>query len=188
MDNKSEYVVAEIADFSINTLWWIAKCCNCFGICLVTEVSEQIAVLPNPKPTPANQLIPKEMRETLDEAKVCFQLKCYRASAAMARRCVEMACCEKKAEGASLAEKIDDLEAKRLIPSHVTVWAHALRCGGNDAVHSEESVVGSQEAESLLALVEQLLEQLYVHTQVAEQMIQLFKNNKQKKKEDHQKE
>ncbi len=150
--------------------WWIGICNGCQRPVLV--LNHGAIIFPNPLPKPIDERIPKPQFEELREAKMCFYVKCYRASAAMARRCVESTCVALNAEGKNLHSKIADLGNRGVITKEMENWATLVRYVGNDAVHPENDEVTREDAENLIHFTEQLLQILFVAPQIAREMME----------------
>jgi len=140
--------------------WWIGICNGCLEPCLVCENGDYI--YPHPRPSPTDALIPEDLRHDLDEAKLCFSVQCYRASAVMARRCVQQACLNKGCKKANLVEQIVELTQAGHITKEIEEWATVVRWIGNDAAHPGGQVVSKDDAEDALKLAEQFLHVLFV--------------------------
>ena len=83
----------------------------------------------------------------------------YEAACIMARRSVERAVNGAGGQGHNLKEKIDDLEARRLISPALREWAHEVRDIGNDGAH--EATVTREDAEQAVYFAEMLFTYLY---------------------------
>lgn len=140
--------------------WWIGICNGCRKPCLVRNEGD--CIYPHPLPSPTDKHIPDELRGDLDEAKRCLSVKCFRACAVMARRCVQQACLTKGCKKNSLAEQIAELRAKWDITQDIQEWATLVRWIGNDAAHPGDLAVTKDDAENILKLTEQFLHVLFV--------------------------
>lgn len=145
--------------------WWIGICNGCHEPSLVLNKGE--IVFPQPLPSPTDPRIPKEIALDLDEAKMCFSVKCYRACAVMARRSMESACVAKNATADRLVDKIAALAKDGVITKEIADWATVVRWVGNDAAHPELKEVTKQDAEACLQLTEQFLHVIFVTTAIA---------------------
>lgn len=140
--------------------WWMGICNGCQEVVLVKNNGQ--LVLPHPLPTPTDANIPEPMRSDLNEAKQCFAVRCFRATATMARRAIQQACIDKGASGQNLVEQIKDLTTKGVITKDVEEWATVVRWVGNDGAHPEKENVGEEDAKDCIELVEQFLHVTYV--------------------------
>ena len=145
--------------------WWIGICNACENPILVFNKGE--IAYPNPLPTPTDENIPKELARDLDEAKICFSVSCYRASVAMARRCIQNVCLHKGATAKDLVGQIAELAQKGIITKDIEEWATVVRWVGNDAAHPGKDEVKEEDAKDCLDLAEQFLHVIYVTPAVA---------------------
>lgn len=83
----------------------------------------------------------------------------YEAACIMARRGIEMAVGDFGGAGQNLFQKINDLEAKRLIPPAMRDWAHHLREIGNAGAHGER--ISREDAQQAVYFAEMLFTYLY---------------------------
>jgi hypothetical protein len=105
--------------------WWIGICNGCGLPCLVKN--EGVIVYPHPRPSPTDTNIPKELARDLDESKICLSVDCYRACAAMARRCIQNACLHKGTTAKDLVGQIAELAHKGVITKDIAEWATVVR-------------------------------------------------------------
>ncbi|GAH27643.1 unnamed protein product [marine sediment metagenome] len=104
-----------------------------------------------------------------------------RASATMIRRALQNTCIDKGAtKGSKLLDQINELAQKGVITSDIKEWATVTRWIGNDAAHPESPEVEIEEAESIIALTEQLLNVIYISPAIAEERKKI-RNQKTKK-------
>jgi len=145
--------------------WWIGICNSCQSPVLVH--GEGYNIYPSPLPTPTDPAIPPELGKDLDEAKLCFSVGCYRACAAMARRCIQNACLEKGAKEKDLVKQISELTKLGTITKDIEEWATVVRWIGNDSAHPGKDPVKKEDAEDCLKLAEQFLHIIYVTPSIA---------------------
>lgn len=143
-----------------NEKWWMGVCNYCHKPVLV--LNEGDIVYPNPLPELADPNIPEEIRADLDEAKKCFAVAAWRATAVMARRAIQSAAIRMGAGGERLVEQIAELAKEGKITAELKKWADAIRWVGNDAAHPGGEPVTREDAEEVLGLAEELLEVLFV--------------------------
>jgi len=153
---------------SQNEIWWIGICNSCHNPVLVKNRGE--VIYPSPLPTPSDERIPEHIRKDLDEAKICFSVKAYRACAVMARRAIQAAAIDKGAQKEKLVEQINELEEKEIITKELKEWATVVRWVGNDAAHPGNEEVSKEDAEDILKLAEQFLNVIYVTPAIALEM------------------
>jgi Domain of unknown function (DUF4145) len=158
--NYEEYVVGAIWKKSNTEQWWIGICNACDDPVLVFNNGQCIFPMPQPKPT--EQSIPQNIRDDLDEAKICLSASAFRASAVMARRSMQVAALDKGATSDKLVAQISELKTNGQITTDLKDWADAVRWIGNDAAHPNGAPVTKDDAEDVLHLAEQFLHVLYV--------------------------
>ena len=151
--------------------WWMGMCNNCKEICLVVENGER--VFPHPLPTPTDERIPENLKNELDEAKICFSVGAYRGCAVLARRAIQSCCIDKGSdEEKKLYQQINQIHENRVITEDVKNWATSIRWIGNDAAHPTSNHVNKDEAEDVLKLAEQFLHIVYVTSVIAKERIE----------------
>lgn len=156
---STNYIAAIYSDDSRND-WWMGICNGCRGVVLVQNNGSFIA--PTPLPSPTEKEIPKEIREDLIEAKLCFSVDCYRAACTMARRAMQQACIAKGASGKDLVAQIKDLTAKGIITKDLEEWATVVRWIGNDGAHPGKQEITKDDTKDCLDLAEQFLHVVFV--------------------------
>jgi hypothetical protein len=108
--------------------------------------------------------LPAVVVEALDEAVRCHSAGCYRATALMVRRALELVCDLEDAKGPNLAGRIKALRTKVSLPTELLEALDDLRYLGNDAAHVELKsfdAVGKDEAEAALLIAKEILKGLY---------------------------
>ncbi|MBI2573574.1 DUF4145 domain-containing protein [Candidatus Woesearchaeota archaeon] len=140
---------------------------------------EILSIAPSPLPSPTDERIPENIKQDIDEAKLCLSVRAFRACAAMCRRAIQQACMGQGADKEKKLDKqIDELQAKGIITTHISKWAHSCRFLGNDAVHPDHPEVTEQDAKDVLNLAEQLMNILYVMPAISEEMDVVHKRKK----------
>lgn len=145
--------------------WWIGVCNGCGMPSLVLNSGE--VVYPHPLPSPTDSNIPPDIASDLNEAKMTFSVGCYRACAAMARRCLQNTCIVKGATKKNLVDQIKELTQKGIITKDIEEWATVVRWVGNDAAHPGKDAVKKDDADDCLKLAEQFLHVIFVAPAVA---------------------
>lgn len=105
-----------------------------------------------------------EIKETLEEAVLCFSASCFRASAIMARRTLELVCDDQSATGANLKARIQALGQNAVVPTRLFAALDNLRLLGNDAAHVEAKdylKVGADEARLAIDVAKEVLKAVY---------------------------
>jgi hypothetical protein len=161
--------------------WWMGQCSGCRNMVLVRQGMARMqggreyvpipSVFPTPQPTPTDERIPGDIRHDLIEAKQCFSVPAYKASAAMSRRTLEGACDAKGATRSNLSQKIDELYEKNIITKDMHDMAHAVRLVGNEGAHAFAGQVDEEDARDILQLAEQFVHVLFVTGAIAESQL-----------------
>ena len=160
-----KYTTPAIWETEQGEKWWIGVCNACQQPSLVLE--RGLRVFPQPLPSPTDPNIPEALAVDLDEAKMCFAVQCYRACAAMARRCIQNACLLKGATSNDLVGQINDLMKSGIITKDIEEWATVVRWVGNDAAHPGKDPVTQEDAADVLKLAEQFLHVIFVTPAIA---------------------
>ncbi len=150
-----------------NTIWWIGVCNSCQEPVLVLNNGR--IIYPYPLPSPSDSRIPEHIRNDLDEAKICFSINAFRASAIMSRRAMQSVCIDKGATKERLANQLHELASNGIITADLKEWADAVRWVGNDAAHPDKQPVIQKDAEDILNLAEQFLHVIYVAPAIAKE-------------------
>ena len=120
--------------------------------------------------------IPPAIKETFEEAILCYAHACYRATAIMVRRTMEMLCEERGASGKNLKDRLESLRGKLGVPKELFDAAHQLRLLGNDAAHTEAQVyneIGKNELEVGLELAKELMKATYQYAALVDRLKKL---------------
>ncbi|MCX5676199.1 MAG: DUF4145 domain-containing protein [Planctomycetota bacterium] len=145
--------------------WWIGICNGCQLPSLVLNLGD--CIYPQPLPSATDSNVPKDLASDLDEAKMCFAVKCFRACAAMARRCIQNACMAKGSKSNDLVAQIRELTEAGIITKDIGEWATVVRWVGNDAAHPGKDPVKKEDAEDCPSLAEQFLHVIFVTPAIA---------------------
>ena len=125
-------------------------------------------VYPHPIPAPTDPKVPQDIAGDLDEAKMCLSVRCYRAAATMARRCIQSACLERGAPSGDPYKQIEHLLGKQIITKDMSDWANAVRCLGRDGAHPNKESVEKDDAEDAVNLADKFCEVLFVVPKIAQ--------------------
>jgi hypothetical protein len=129
-----------------------------------------VLVHPLSRSRPAPSEVPPEIKRDFEESALIIDLS-PKASAALSRRCLQ-AILERDAgvKHGNLNNEIDELLAKKILPSHIAVNLDAVRIIGNFSAHPIKSTssgeivdVEPDEAEWNLEVIESLFDYYYVH-------------------------
>lgn len=117
--------------------------------------------------------LPDQVKETFEEAIACHSDQCYRASAVMIRRTLEVLCEDQGATGKNLKDRISKLGENLILPKGFLGGLHNLRFLGNDAAHVEAKLyedIGKREIEIALDVVKILLGAAYQMESVLDEL------------------
>ncbi|MEV7512487.1 DUF4145 domain-containing protein [Streptomyces sp. NPDC091201] len=150
------------------TLLQLARCAKCGqGVLAVEEDyghgwdGEPLTVWPVTH-NAISPLVPTALRQAHDEARKCFSIKAYTASAVMVRRTLEGVCKEQGVTKTPLMRALQELRDTEKIEGRLFDWAQALRTLGNHGAHFTDQAVTREDAADALALTEALLDYMYV--------------------------
>lgn len=106
---------------------------------------------------------PAQIAATATEAWNCFSINAYRGALALARAVVESTAKDQGHDKGNLKDKIDKMADAGLIRAGVKDAAHEIRFSGNDVAHGDLArVIDAEEAEELLGIMDDVLEEVYV--------------------------
>ena len=139
---------------------------QCRGIvfCVLRETGELLHVFPRETVDWDATNLPEPIVATFEEAIVAEANRCYRASALMTRRALELVCEDQGADGATLVQRLKSLGSKAVIPEPLLQALDQLRLLGNDAAHVNARTygkVGAEEARLAIDVTKELLKAVY---------------------------
>jgi hypothetical protein len=108
--------------------------------------------------------LPEPVLATFEEAIIAEANQCYRASALMSRRTLELVCEDQGARGATLLDRLKALGGKAVLPEVLLQALDQLRLLGNDAAHVHArtyATVGPDEARIAIDVTKELLKAVY---------------------------
>lgn len=117
-----------------------------------------------PQNRPLSQAIPLALRSGHEEARRCFRVKAYTATAVMVRRTLEGLCIAHGVEERTLYKALSEMHSRDLIDKQLLEWAQELRTLGNQGAHYTTEKVSREDASDALELCEAMLDYLYVLT------------------------
>lgn len=107
------------------------------------------------------QHLPDDIRQAYEEARSCFSVSAFTASALICRKILMNVAVDKGAdENKSFAHYVNWLRNNNYIPPNSTDWVDHIRTIGNQGTH-EISPISKEEAEELITFSEMLLRILY---------------------------
>ncbi|MBB3676220.1 DUF4145 domain-containing protein [Modestobacter versicolor] len=108
--------------------------------------------------------LPPHVLDAFQEAIRCEANECYRASALMTRRTLELVCDDQGAAGPTLVKRLQALGQKAVLPEALLLALDDLRLLGNDAAHVDArdyEEVGQTEVRLALDVAKELLKAVY---------------------------
>jgi hypothetical protein len=149
----------------------LASCGECTATLLLgheeTDIgwSSPVRLYPATKDHSLSPYVPQELRREHKEARDCFSIRAYTATAVMVRRTLEGVCQEQGiVKKQPLAESLRQLRDDGKIEGRLLDWAEALRFLGNQGAHYTGTPVSREDAADALAFAEALLDYMYVLT------------------------
>ena len=116
-------------------------------------------------PVPSRWLsheIPEITRNSLEEARLCFQAHAYNACTVMAGRALEGVCRHFGAEKTNLGPGIKALREQGIIDARLGKWAEELQKARNLSAHASGEKVTKDDARDLLDFLEAICEYVFV--------------------------
>jgi hypothetical protein len=123
--------------------------------------------------------IPESIVSAMDEALTCFVNECYRASAMLVRRTLELLCNHVGSTGKDLNERITGLSSRVVLPAALLQALHDVRLLGNDAAHIDAKSydsVGKEEVSASIEITQLVLSNLFQTDSVVGKL-RAFKKN-----------
>lgn len=108
--------------------------------------------------------IPNIIRNSLEEARMCFKVRAYNACTVMCGRALEGICRHFGAEKVNLGPGIKQLREKGIIDARLGTWAEELQKARNLSAHASGEKVSKKDAQDLLDFVEAIGEYVFVLT------------------------
>ena len=109
--------------------------------------------------------LPGKIRQDLVEAGICFSAGAPRATVVLCRRALETAAQEMGATGRTLADKLEELFRKSLIPESLYHASSEIRVFGNYGAHPADDLlkdVDDEVAREVLYFARETLDDIYV--------------------------
>ncbi len=105
--------------------------------------------------------IPTLVRNSLDDARKCFQSQVYTACAVMCGRAIEALCKEKTGE-TTLYKGITKLKENGIIDDRLFEWGNALRKERNIGAHASDETISKRDAADILDFAMAITDYIYV--------------------------
>ena len=120
--------------------------------------------------------IPSSLRSAYGEARSCFRIKAYTATAIMCRKTLEGIADESKITSRNLVTALKEMKDKGIIENRLYEWADALRISGNEAAHGVNSQISREDARDILEFTHALPEYVFTFQEKFEQFKQRKSN------------
>lgn len=126
--------------------------------------------------------VPEPIADTATEAWTCRVTGAHRGAVMLARAAVESTAKAKGVTGGNLQNKIEEMATKGLIRSAVAEQGHEIRHVGNSSAHGDlEESVDPEEADEVLHLMEEVLNEVFQSPAKSERLAARREERKQKK-------
>lgn len=106
--------------------------------------------------------IPRLTRQSLGEARRCFNAKAYSACAVMCGRAIEAICAEHKTKSKNLGAGLKELLEKKVIDQRLFEWGDALRQQRNIGAHASEEDISREDAHDVMDFALAFCEYVFV--------------------------
>jgi len=106
--------------------------------------------------------IPRNIRESLEEASNCFKIRAYNACAVMCGRALEGICKNKLKESRDLGHDLKEMHNENIIDSRIFEWGEALREKRNIGAHRDIIDIDEKTAKYVLDFTYVICEYIYV--------------------------
>ena len=133
--------------------------------------SKPTRLWPSP-PEYFNSSIPRMARQSLAEAKQCFQAGAYSACAVMCGRAIEAICAEYGTSKTTLSPGLKELKDKKIIEDRLYAWGKALEKERNIGAHVSEEVTTRQDARDVLDFATAICEYIFVLSEKYEKFME----------------
>ncbi|MBU1344051.1 MAG: DUF4145 domain-containing protein [Proteobacteria bacterium] len=143
----------------------------------ITKISKYIRLWPQPNEYKSD-LIPKTIRNSLDEAKRCIDGSAYTACAAMSGRVLEGICRFFGTKGGYLGPGIEELKERGVIDSKLFEWSKEIHKHRNIAAHASEEEIAKEDAIDLYYFSEAVCNYVFVISERFNQFISRKKADK----------
>lgn len=150
----------------------LVRCTACLDMSLLMAVQigrdgeerdydEDFAVYPA-QPRSMSAAVPETLQRCFQEARACYQVRAYTASAIMCRRALELLAIERGINKNSLAAALSKLRETGDIDQRLYDWCDALRLAGNQAAHDVDQNMSQTDAKDMNELAEAIIDYVYV--------------------------
>lgn len=156
---------------------------NCRGLAVAVRNNSKGGIIHTMIPA----LIPKfdfdgvspDVVACLQEASLCYSQRCWRATAIMIRRTLEVLCREFNCSGNSLHQRLLQFRSQVLLSDDLMNGMDVLKLLGNDAAHVESrefDSIDQKELDLAMEVTRELIRALYQHRTLVNRLNSLRKN------------
>jgi uncharacterized protein DUF4145 len=148
------------------------ECLSCKGVLLghteMVQVSEDGWDYCRPDrlwPKPKNSIswkLPDLVRESLEEASLCFNARAYSATVVMCGRALESICKDHSVKDWKLSTGLKELKSKGIIDGRLFEWGEELRKSRNLSAHASDVKMTSEDSRDILDFTIAIGEYVYV--------------------------
>ena len=125
------------------------------------EWSEITRLWPKPRKR-VDWNIPDVVRDSLEEARLCYKVGAYRACAVMCGCALEGICAEYGTKAETLANGLKELRDKKIIEGRLFEWGEELRKRRNIGSHATGEKITKEDARDLLDFVSAICDYVFV--------------------------
>jgi hypothetical protein len=159
--------------FGLEYRYRLVRCAACYDLSLL--LAEKVGWLDDEEvfaddtpvyPAPPRSLgpaVPKILEACFQEARACYQVRAYTATAIMCRRALELLANARGVNQPNLAKSLAKLKDQGDIDQRLYDWCDALRLAGNKAAHDVEQGISQIDAKDMSDLVEAIIDYVYVY-------------------------
>ena len=155
-------------EVSVPAYYFLVVCATCSKVSLYSnwDVADDPfdlmqATLFYPKSRKASAIVPKRISEVYQEASRISKVA-PNAFACLIRRALEFLCEDKKAEGNTLHEMLNDLASKNIIPPVLSEMADIVKKLGNIGAHADATDVQPSDVEVIDDFFNAVVEYVYI--------------------------
>lgn len=164
----------------LNSLLRCPKCDSPTLICqyedMIEEGWEKPSYLYPRSEKSISWMAPPYIRDSYNEALLCFDAKAYTACAVMCRRTLEAVCSASGEKSGGLIKKLVNLKEKGIVDQHLYDWATMLRMEGNKAAHNVEEKVNKRDAQDYIEFSHALVEYIFTYQNKYKEFIKRKEN------------
>jgi len=171
-----EFIDSETIQMSVE--YRLLQCPRCNGAILwFMDEHDNTGVL-WPREDKVSFGLPRNIKNSLEEAITCFEGKAFTATAIMCRKALEGMCSEYEVEEETLEKSLLRMKELGVIEGKLHEWATALRMVGNEAAHDVKVTVKADDAKDIVDFTKALSEYLFTFKEKFESFMKRRGNKK----------